>query len=356
MGNQNALSHGDLTSALSALGRESECRRILLQAIRAMESIYLRKDVNVRESVTGPIIDAMFRPEELLQKELENGIIVNFRYTSKIARDFVMAGDHPDHVWEPQTTRLLVALARRAKNAIVGGAYFGDQALLIAQAMRPAGGKCYCFEINQTQLEVLRTNVALNQMDNLIPVAKGLWSKDGVRLALVGDDSHAAPQETDDREEGFEAITIDAFGARMAMDELGLLMLDIEGGELAALKGAHHYLSQSDGRAPNVVFEVHRSYVDWSDGLASTEIARYLEGLGFSQYAIRDYQGNVDMRGRPVEIVPIRNAYLAGPPHGFNVLATKDARLIEEIGLHVVNDVSPKLLFHRDPKLHQPLS
>ena len=32
-----------------------------------------------------------------------------------------MAGDAPDHVWEPQTTRAAIALSRGASNVIVGG-------------------------------------------------------------------------------------------------------------------------------------------------------------------------------------------------------------------------------------------
>jgi hypothetical protein len=43
--------------------------------------------------------------------------------------------------------------------------------------------------------------------------------------------------------------------------------IDIEGAELAALQGAESFLSLPAGRAPNILFEVHRHYVDWSEGL-----------------------------------------------------------------------------------------
>jgi hypothetical protein len=73
-------------------------------------------------------------------------------------------------------------------------------------------------------------------------------------------------------------------------------------------------------------------------------------------FAIRDYQGNVPMPGKPIELVPIETAYIEGPPHGFNILAVKNERVLDAPDFRIVRNVSPKLLFHRDAKLHQPLS
>jgi hypothetical protein len=60
------------------------------------------------------------------------------------------------------------------------------------------------------------------------------------------------------------------------------------------------------------------------------------------------------MENRPIEIIPVDRVYLEGPPHGFNVLATTDSDLINRYGLRIVEDVSPKLLLHKDPALHHP--
>ncbi len=69
----------------------------------------------------------------------------------------------------------------------------------------------------------------------------------------------------------------------------------------------------------------------------------------------RDFHSNYAMAGQPIEVIPITRIYLEGPPHGFNVLATKDASLVGVLGLEVVHDVGPKLLVNKDPKLHHPL-
>jgi FkbM family methyltransferase len=351
------LSVGNLSTALGEIGRDPVARKELISALRRIEANFLAPDVNVRESVTGPIVDALFDPSELLTKTLVSGLAISFRYTSKIARDFVMAGDRPDHIWEPQTTKLLVMLSSTARTAVFAGAYFGDQALLAASAMRQVGARCYCFEIDEIQVGLLESNARTNALESIVAVRQPLWNRAGVRLTLVGKDAYASLREA--LEEGCDipaTATLDDFGRRAGIDHIQLLSMDIEGGELAALQGAHSYLRQPEAEAPTLIFEVHRSYVDWSSGLENTEVARFLEGFGYVLFAIRDYQGNVDMRGRPVEIIPIRTAYLDGPPHGFNVLAIKQNDLATRFGLRVVDNVSPKLLFHRDPRLHQPLN
>jgi hypothetical protein len=118
---------------------------------------------------------------------------------------------------------------------------------------------------------------------------------------------------------------------------------------------AERFLTQPAESAPSIVFEVHALYVDWADGLASMPIVRLLEERGYSTCCVRDYQSNVVMRGEPIELIPRERAVLAGPPHGFNMLAVKDAALVSGDEFRVRVDVSPKLLRHRDPALHQPI-
>ncbi len=132
-------------------------------------------------------------------------------------------------------------------------------------------------------------------------------------------------------------------------------MLDLEGGEERALRGARERLALPPGRAPHVIFEVHRSYVDWSSGLERTEPVMSLEAVGYRLFAIRDFHDNVRMSARPIEIIPVDSVYLEGPPHGFNLFATKDMTIVEHLDLRIVRGVSPKLLADRDPALHHPL-
>lgn len=346
-----------LRNSLAVLGQNQDFRDKLLRLLRDAERHLLKPDLDPREEITGPIVDALFADSGVLQKRLANGLKFEFVYRSKIARDFVMsASEAPDHVWEPQTTRLLRYLARNAHNVAIGGAYFGDQAVMIAAEI--AGqGKVHCFEPNTEQSEMLKRNVALNSLDSVVVNQIGLWSDDDVSLVLVGNDSHAFPQVATDAADGaFPTTTLNRYGKEQGVDAFQVVMLDIEGGELDALKGASNYLGKPAGGAPNVVFEIHSSYVDWSKGLRKTDIVQYLESFGYSVFAVRDYQSNVEMNNRPIELVQLDGAYIGGPPHGFNMVAVKDCSAISGDDFRFVTGVSPKLLFHRDPALHQPLS
>jgi FkbM family methyltransferase len=349
----------NLETALAALGKDEQSRTIIIEALVAAEQRLARLDFDVRESVTGPIVDALHTVDEKLVKKLSHGIDFHFRYRSKIARDFVMSkAVMPDHVWEPQTTRLLMHLGRSVEHAVVGGAYCGDQAILLAKRMKENGVTCHCFEPNPDQMAMLRLNAQANHLDNLCFQQLGVWNEDDSSLVLFGDDSFAhAEVAQEGQAESFKTITINTYGRLQGIKQIGLIMLDIEGAELNALIGASEYLAQDVNGAPKIVFEIHSEYVDWSEGLEKTEIGKLLVGHGYSLFCVRDYQSNEPMLG-PVELIPAADAYLQGPPHGFNILAVKniEAVLAEKGMFRLVSNVSPKLLRHRDPRLHQPVA
>ncbi len=341
-----------LQRAMQRLGRHPVLRSAMLALLRQAEQ---RLDYAgpVRDDVTGPIADALHHDDDRYEKTLADGTRFNFLFRTKIARDFVMAeAEHPSHVWEPQTTRLLLDLARDLRgDVIVGGAYFGDQAILVARHV-PAGASVHCFEPNTEQAAMLAGNVELNRLNNVRVNRCGLWSHGDVRLKLDGFDSFAnaidaAPGDKD----GFDTVGIDDYRTRHGL-KIGLIQLDIEGAEHAALLGARQTLQQD---RPHVVFEVHRHYVDWSRGLAQTELCRYLAELGYTLFAVRDFNSHREMGAQPIELVPIDKVYLDGPPHGFNMLAVQDAARVAGPAYRMVENVSPKLLAHKDPALHHPL-
>jgi FkbM family methyltransferase len=338
--------------ALKVLGRDAATRARIIAALQDYERLPERRFTTVRDDVTGPIVDALHASIGVVRKELSNGMVFEFPYRSKIARDFVMSvPEKPDHVWEPQTTKLLIYLSRTTNDVIVGGAYFGDQAILIADALR-GRGTCHAFEADAYQAAMLERNAVLNGLENVRVNAIALWSDSVSRLRFVGYDALAGmTPSTVASDEGVPTITIDDYAASSGIARAGLIMLDLEGGELHVLRGAERVLSD---HAPHVVFEIHRSYVDWSAGLHNTDVVRYLASFGYTLFAVRDFQSNYDLDGRPIELVPVETAYLEGPPHGFNVLAIRDPGVIANDVFRITPNVSPKLLLHRDPKLHHP--
>ena len=342
-----------LQMALQLLGEHTELRQELIQWIKTIEPC-LNYTGSIREDITGPIVDALHTENDVYRKTLLDGTVFEFLFRTKIARDFLLAKpEHPSHVWEPQTTRLLHYLAdcKPSGDILVGGAYFGDHAISLGVMLRNSVRKVHCFEPNLLQAKMLEKNIVLNHLENQLVVnTSGLWESSSKKLKLTGFDSFANAVEAADEEQGFQTVSIDDYVAGCA-SKLSVLMLDIEGAEYSALRGAESTLKTD---RPQIVFEVHRDYVDWSDGILNTEIGQYLINLQYQLYAIRDFNTHEEMGSRCIELIPVESIMLVGPSHGFNMLAITDPKLIENPLFRIVKNVSPKLLRHKSAALHHP--
>jgi FkbM family methyltransferase len=220
-------------------------------------------------------------------------------------------------------------------------------------------GVIHAFEPMEHAYNQLVRNLQLNQVTNVVTHRLGLWDHSDLSLSLDGDLALASSVPVDQVQgkpgEVVKSITIDSYVHSQQLPKVDLIMLDTEGGEEQALRGAIGLLARPRPESPHIVFEVHRHFTDWSDGLENTPIVQLLTSHDYTVFAIRDFHNNYPMAGYPVEIIPVDCVYLEGPPHGFNLLATKDSDLVRRLGLRIVKNVSPKLLLNRDPTLHQPL-
>src|SRR5215203_3394012 len=131
-----------LATALSVAGKNERLRNVIFDALRQAE-IEADNPAIFREQVRWPLILSLLSEVEAHRVVLENGLIFDVGPDSRIEKALLLSTDaHPDHVWEPQTTKLLMALAAGASNVIVGGAYIGDQVVFLAQVAAdttPAG-------------------------------------------------------------------------------------------------------------------------------------------------------------------------------------------------------------------------
>jgi FkbM family methyltransferase len=340
--------------AIENIKRDKEVKKFFLEAVRNFEKKLTGYTGAVREEITGPLIDSVHDDDDEYHVTLACGLKIHFLYRSKIARDLLMsASEAPSHVWEPQTTKLLLKLADFLEgDVIVGGAYFGDQALLVSKKIQNKNLSVHCFEPNTDQAAMLEKNIYENKIDNIVVNKKGLWKKSSYMMSLDGYDSFASSKITLNSENGFSTISIDDYVFEKKI-KIGLIQLDIEGGELAALEGAEITINRD---APHIVFEIHRNYVDWSLGILNTPICKFLTEKGYVIFAIRDINSHMEIKENGVEIIPLDNIYLDGPSHGFNMLAVKNAEILKSDFFTVVESVSPKLLPHKNKEIHHPIN
>jgi FkbM family methyltransferase len=346
--------------ALALAGRNDRLRDIVFDALRQAE-VTSNDRANFRTQVRWPLLLSLLADVKRHSVTLANGLIIEVEPESRIEQALLLSSEvHPNHVWEPQTTKLLVSLARETACAIVGGAYIGDHVLFLAKAMesQAPAGVVHAFEPMSGVHRRLLRNLELNSLANVVANQLALWSENGI-LHLQGPAALASTTPVVAQKEvpvqTVVSVSIDNYFKSRQLSRVGLIMLDTEGAEENALRGADQLLRRHAGEAPHLIFEVHRNHVDWSRGLAGTSIIDYVMSHGYVCYAIRDYHSNVSMACRPIEVIPIDRVYLDGPPHGFNVLATKDAQLLARMGLRIVEWLSPKLILDRESPLHQPL-
>jgi FkbM family methyltransferase len=364
MANQIKNEERILKSSLNQIGKNDSLRLKFTNFLQEIEVELKNEDKNARETIIGPIMNELYKDSGILKKEITGGLLFNFLYNSKIAREFLLSDKTlPDHVWEPQTTKVLQYFSKGVKNVLVGGAFFGDQAIIIANEVKKNGGFCHAFEPNIRQFDMLRRNAIDNNLENLIINQKALWNKSDLKLLLdplgMEDEGNWGLSNSSknyvNTDNSVDTITISDYCNEKNIKSLDLIMLDIEGGEYSVLNGALDLLNQNEESAPVLVFEVHSKYTDWKNGFDNVEIIKQLKGFGYKVYAIRDYHSNKDMFNTPIELIPSDSIYLDGPHHGFNVLAVKNKNKLDKGDFTFVKNVSPKYLDHKDPKIHQPL-
>ena len=307
---------------------------------------------NIRDTVSGPMADELFMGEKF-SKELDNGIKINFVYNSKIAREFLLSQPAiPNHVWEPQTTKLLLHFSNNAKNVIIAGAYFGDQAIPVAYNIKDSG-ICHTFEPNKNNSDLITENAALNGLSNVLINNLALWNKSGEKLVFEGEDALASTITAAEATENvLHTITIDDYVAENNVGEVNLLMIDVEGSEIKVLEGAKAMLQKYK---PVVVFETHSLYNDWSNGLENSDSVKLMTDLGYEVFAVREFHQNIDTGDMPVELLPTNRTYCETPPHhGFNMLAVPSKSLIENNLFKIVYDLSPKLILPKNDVKFSP--
>ncbi|MES2753550.1 MAG: FkbM family methyltransferase [Pseudomonadota bacterium] len=345
-----------IANAMLTAGKNDGLRNKMMAALRIAQNDS-EDPSEFQAAVRWPIILGLLGDGGIHRLTLANGLVFELGADSRIEQAALLSAvEHPDHVWEPQTTRLLVELARDAANVIVGGAYIGDHVLPMSRVIKK-GGRVHAFEPMAATFARLRRNIVLNDIQNVVTNQLGLWDVSDAALVIEGDLALGSAVVADTHTTGDEVIrsmAIDDYVKKQGLAGIELIMLDTEGGEEKALMGAKALLSLPVGSAPNIVFEIHRHYVDWSEGLDNASVVRLLTDRGYTVYAIRDLHDNYAMAGKAIEIIPAKEVYLDGPPHGFNALATKDASLVTRLGLRVVYNVSPKLFPHKDSALHHP--
>lgn len=322
-----------LKFVLRVTGRVSLLRILVLAILRA--TIRIVPAGRIRDTLVGPVTSYLLPSGYRTVIRMPGPTLLNGGPLDIVTRMILYFGSSPGGCWEPRTLSLAVAIGHRSGDIIVAGAHVGVLAVPLAQAVASAGARVHALEPAKIMYDELLRNVALNGTSNLVAerlavadsTGAGKLYLQGVRSSLIC----PTKGSTDDSEE-IGVISIDDYVGRTGTNVVSLLVLDVEGAELAALKGAENLLSHVE--SPDVIFEIIPQ-----GGSIESAPADYLQTLGYTVFFIDDdYDLELRLSGKtPVTLRPIMLAPASG--RYFNALATRRPERLGALG--VVNVSEP---------------
>ena len=127
----------------------------------------------------------------------------------------------------------------RNKHIIDAGGYVGDTALLFSSY---TDKNIHVFEASPSNMDIIRETIRLNHLDNIVPVSKALGEKSGTATFSLGERNSCnslveRPGYNYPDHIEVPVVTLDDY-VRENNIEVGLIKVDIEGGEQMLLRGA----------------------------------------------------------------------------------------------------------------------
>jgi FkbM family methyltransferase len=213
------------------------------------------------------------------------------------------------------TRRRVEILPSSGDYAVDAGACFGDTALAFADSVTPEG-RVFSFEPLLSHLGIIRYNLAQNPAIGnvaLFPFALGDHNQEGEVASGDVNPGFSLAQESG----GVKLRTLDGMVEDGSIPKVDFVKMDIEGCELAALKGAEQTLRRF---RPRLAISIYHNWEDyWT-------ILKYVDGLKLGyrfyleNYTLSDgetllYASSVDRPNRkPARARATRNKPAVTPP------------------------------------------
>ena len=151
-------------------------------------------------------------------------------------------------VWEPRVIAALETHLKPGAVAVDVGAYIGTHALLMGRLVGPTG-RVYAFEPQRKNYRELHHNVALNDLDQVVPLRYALGAETRVVEMNPTTPAMESGLGIGSGGEQVELRALDSFG----FEQVALLKIDVEGFEKEVLAGAVELLRTS---RPVILIEI----------------------------------------------------------------------------------------------------
>lgn len=314
--------------------------RAAVQGIRVLVNMSSLPE-GVRHALMWPVTTALAGHDYTEDVRLGDGTVMRVGLDDIVNRRLLFFPQQATACWEPETSRLLLELLGDRSVVIVGGAHIGYHAILIAKQLKERGGEVHAFEPVAEffeRIEASRTLNGLSRLHGRRALLTDTTGTAGVHLSNMATsmnrpsgNGNGAAHET------LPSFSVDDYVARERLASVTLMLLDIEGAELEALRGAEQLLTSAE--APDVIFEINREVLSGMNR-REDDVYSHLRARGYSLFLIRD-EYVVDTcapppaRKGPIALVPIADGVTPSSAlTWFNVYATRTPARLG--GRHVV--------------------
>lgn len=215
--------------------------------------------------------------------------------------------------FEDYTVQVFVHLLARGDTVVDIGANIGFFSILAAQTVGPEG-LVIAFEPAPETRQRLERNLALNRIDNVLVRQEAVSDTDGEAVFFAGrrEQSGGASLRAMSNSPSQYPVRVSRFdGMAWPHPSPRLVKIDIEGAELAALKGMAGLLRDS---GPDLILEVTDSFL-LQMGSSAQALTQYLFSFGYRCYMI-DWDG----------LIPV-DEWSTALPNQYNALFTRRAIL-----------------------------
>jgi FkbM family methyltransferase len=133
---------------------------------------------------------------------------------------------------------------RKFETIIDAGGFMGTYGFLMAS--RYPDAEVYIFEADPVNYQRIKTNLSLNDLPNVIIEKTGLWSKPDKLKMSVGSDlaSSVVNSKSTNATVEIDVTSLDEY-FKNVKGKIVFLKMNIEGAEIAALKGATNFLANN---------------------------------------------------------------------------------------------------------------
>jgi len=138
-------------------------------------------------------------------------------------------------------------LPKEGDVVIDAGSFYGIFAIYAAKLVGKKG-KVICFEPEETNFKLLKKNIKINKLKNVILIKKGLWNKETIlKFKCHGADSRLA---FFDKEEELcnqvKVTNLDKIYKDLSLQKIDFVKMDIEGAEIQAIEGAREIMKEKN--------------------------------------------------------------------------------------------------------------